>query len=147
LTQEEIFWDCIPVKKDEPFQIFLATDNEETRQTAIEKFPKNNVIFFNESISRSTKSGIIAGIIEIFLLAQCDEIMVSAASTFSRVSYSLANKFPISINRRNECKKRSFSQPCFFKWNYTRPICFDERKFSSLSSYWKDLVQEDCDFV
>jgi hypothetical protein len=122
----------------------LATDNEGTRARAKEKFG-DRVIYNNATISRANEEGLESGIIEIWLLSECEDIIVSAASTFSRVAYGLKGQPPMVINRRNQCFRKRTSQPCFFKWNSHRNQCFDSEMIIQLSPMWRNEISLDCD--
>ena len=83
----------------------------------------------------------------MWLLSRADDIIVSAASTYGRVSYGMKGKAPLTVNRLNECNRRVSSQPCFFTFERYRNQCFTDSMQSSLSDDLLAEINTNCDMV
>jgi hypothetical protein len=125
-TQEDIFWNCAvqttadhilesAKKKSATVKWFLATDSPETRQRALEQFG-DRVVINDAPISRNNSEGIVNGFIDMWLLSECDDIIVSAASTYGKIAFGLRGISPKYVNRQSQCVRRSGWQPCFFQF-------------------------------
>ncbi len=117
-------------------------------------FKYDQVIFSAQyDISRSDEPGLRGGLIDMWLLSQSDDIIVSSASTFGRISYGMKGISPLSMNRRNECRRKTNSQPCFFKWKMYSNQCIEKREsnnrlfMENLPNEIRELVEEDCDYI
>lgn len=150
-NQTNLLWQCaqnIRSPKEEGVVWFLSTDNEQTRISAKSLF-KDKVVFYNVPISRADPNGLRAGIIDLFLLSECDDLIVSAASTFSRIAYGLARKLPMIVNTKNQCFRRTSFQPCFFKWNEKKSPCFTKQKEFGLPLWIQHELEiaEECPYL
>jgi hypothetical protein len=56
-----------------------------------------------------------AAVADIWLMSACDDAIVSAGSTFSRVAYALSGVRAKYVNWRNVCARRERAEPCVFK--------------------------------
>lgn len=68
---------------DDDVRFFLATDSAEVRQRAVSHLG-DRVIYWDQPISRRDARGVTNGLIDLWLLASCNETVVSAASTYVR---------------------------------------------------------------
>jgi hypothetical protein len=131
-SQEELFWEkakeLSAEKEGKRVKWFLATDHYDTRRRAMNYY-SNRIIFQNASIARNSEQTIITGLVDMWLLSECDDIIVSAASTYGRISFGLRGKEPYYVNRNSECKRRDDWQPCFFQ--YKNHFCTTNQTISN----------------
>ena len=66
----------------------------------------------------------IAGLIDMWLLSESDDLIVSAASTYGKIAYGILGKPPMYVNRHTECNLKQDWQPCFFQ--FTKHYCFKD---------------------
>lgn len=72
----------------------------------------------------------IAGLIDMWLLSECDDIIASAASTYGKISYGLRGKAPKFVNRLSQCVQKADWQPCFFQ--FKQFYCFREESMTDM---------------
>ena len=77
--------------KDPMAKFYLATDDAETAKNLCDKFGKC-IVYREKEISRTTESGIYEAVIDMWMLANMDEIYGSYWSSFSEVASWRYNK-------------------------------------------------------
>ncbi len=91
-----------PSLPDAGIKWFLATDNYATRVRAKQLFG-DRVVFRNVTIERKSAEGVISGLVDMWLMSLCDDLIVSAASTYGKIAFGLRGKNPKSVSRRSVC--------------------------------------------
>jgi len=85
-----------------PLRYFLATDNDKARQIVFNSFPNDKVVNFAYGIPatelRRQNWGMKLAVIDMFLLASCDVLIGTPASTFSEAAHSIGGGFYIEPN-------------------------------------------------
>jgi len=66
----------------------------------------------------------------MWLLSECNDIIVSGASTYGRIAYGLRGKVPSYVNLKGECKQKLNWEPCFFQ--FEKQYCFQEELFTEI---------------
>eukprot|EP01119_Soliformovum_irregulare_P004165 TRINITY_DN15180_c0_g1_i1.p1 TRINITY_DN15180_c0_g1~~TRINITY_DN15180_c0_g1_i1.p1 ORF type:complete len:457 (+),score=77.24 TRINITY_DN15180_c0_g1_i1:1-1371(+) len=123
VTQERLFWEAALVSMQERmlqskttnirFKWFLATDTVSLRNTSFSLFP-NWITFRDVRIARDDPQSVIDGFIDLWLLASCDDLVVSAASTYGKVAAGLMGKTSKFVNRLDTWGQNPDWQPGFF---------------------------------
>lgn len=123
VTQERLFWEAALVSMQEKMlslgtvrlnvKWFLATDTLQVRKSALDRFP-NWIVFRDVRIARDDPQSVIDGLIDLWLLASCDDIVVSAASTYGKVAFGIMGRPPKFVNRNDVWGQKTDWQPCFF---------------------------------
>uniref|UniRef100_A0A7S3G7V5 Fucosyltransferase n=1 Tax=Palpitomonas bilix TaxID=652834 RepID=A0A7S3G7V5_9EUKA len=118
LKQENSFFTCAnnvarQQGVEDPYY-FIAADNEQSRKDA-EKQYGDKAIFFSSTVSRSSTRGVQEGIIDLLLLAHCDDIIGSGGSTYGRTAAGYATVPPVMVMRGKElCIRQLSSLPCMY---------------------------------
>lgn len=88
------------IDKDPEAQIFLATDDEDTKKRFATRFPRN--IHFNQRIAtRSTREGIIDAAAELYIMASSECIYGSYWSSFSEIAALIGSRNLIVVRQEN----------------------------------------------
>ena len=102
-TNDDYFFKIIKdeIEKDSAVVFFLSTDNRNTQENFLEKYPKNVVVYKKiEKLKNSFRhTSLFDTGIDISLLTYCKRVEGSFHSSFSRVALML------NLNRRNEVGK------------------------------------------
>lgn len=146
-TQEDLFIHCAAQVEESmeflpSFKVrwFLATDNYKTRKRLKSMFGEK-LIFQEAVIARNDTESVIAGLIDMWLLSECEDIMVSAASTYGKIAFGLKGKPPRFVNKNSVCREKLDWQPCFFQ--YQPFFCLKESSIPPLIKY--QII--DCDLT
>ena len=119
---------------------FLSADNIETKDHATRLLGINQIIAHNNTLDRSSIDGMKNALIDLWLLGESDEIIISPYSTFGYVAHGRTSKVPYLVTRNNKCVKLLSSQPCFQYWfGITLLPCFKKEHLTV-----DMLNQEDC---
>ena len=133
-TPLNIFWNCIDerikkfeienkkLKKFKGILIFISTDFKPAKEEAKKRY-KEKLIHLSSSnselISRE-KNSVSFGLINLWLLSYCNDLIVTEKSTFSHISYSLNNLLPLEVKYREgkfiknpKCIREFNSEPKF----------------------------------
>lgn len=117
---------------------FLATDYIPSRREASQRIGQG-LVYWNETVSSSSK-GMENALIDLWLLGEADEIIVTSGSTFGYVAHARTAKVPwlVTLEKRREnkewhllewlpprCVRSETSEPCFHAWPFALPQpCF-----------------------
>ena len=119
---------------------FISTDNIQTKSHAMNLLGQNQVIIHDDEVNRDTVNGMRNALIDLWLLGEVNEVIISPYSTFGYVAHGRTSKVPYLITRNNKCVKLTSSQPCFQYWfGVTLTPCF-KKEMLTLDM----LNQEDC---
>ena len=138
---------------------FLATDNPKVQSSARSHF--GDQVFWVSDLN-STVSGMGIryrddlmrdALVDVFLLADCDEFVVTQASSFGRMGFATAEKRPWFVtfdsviwNRRkyppSQCRRSETSKPCADR---NHNLVFRTRSASCLTKEDKDEAFKECD--
>mmetsp|Transcript_8318 Transcript_8318/g.13546 ORF Transcript_8318/g.13546 Transcript_8318/m.13546 type:complete len:433 (-) Transcript_8318:137-1435(-) len=91
---------------------FLATDDDGARALAMKAFG-NQLKFVEIPYSRKSVRSIQGAVLDIFLLGECDELLVSGYSTFGAVSAARTGLLPHLVTRDLMCVQLLHSEPPF----------------------------------
>jgi len=95
--------------------IFLATDSKETTDKARAKFG-DRVITLDGDITRATPEGIQRGIMDMWVLSKCDDLVVSFQSSYSRSAAALARVLPLVVSKDGKCMRDVSNELCSCAW-------------------------------
>ena len=119
---------------------FISTDNINTKVYASKLLGQSQVIMHNDSIDRGTTDGIKNALVDLWLLGETEDVIISPYSTFGYVAHARTSKIPYIVTRNNKCVKLISSQPCFQYWfGITLLPCF-KREMLTIDM----MNQEDC---
>jgi hypothetical protein len=140
--QLEVFLRCakaISVNSKNP-KFYISTDNIETKNYVVKLLGLNQVIINNSSLDRGSVDGMQNALIDLWLLGETNDVIISPYSTFGYVAHGRTSKIPYMITRNNKCVKMINSQPCFQYWfGVTLTPCFKKEMLTI------DMInQEDC---
>jgi hypothetical protein len=106
---------------------FLTTDNNDVRGVATNVFQDSVVFntFFPEHVGSIT-SGLQNALVDFFVLAACDVVVISSGSTFSGCAAALSGEHPYEVHTfskycfRTDLEKgagqRDFGTPPYYSW-------------------------------
>lgn len=92
---------------------FLATDHIPTREL-FKKQLADRLIHLNSVFDRNSKRGIQDALLEIWLLGEANNMIMSPYSTFGDIAHARTGLVPYKVNRNGVCTKQLTSHPCFF---------------------------------
>lgn len=129
-----------------PVYWFIATDDLAAGKELAEQMRNQNfqplIIPLDETNgTRRAVAGIQAALMEMWLLGEADELIISPYSTFSYVAHGRTGLTPHIATRDGKCFKTLSSQPCTLYWfGMTLAPCFKaETMFTS-----EMINNEDC---
>lgn len=94
------------LNKDPKANFFLATDDITVKRMLTERFG-GAVITQEAELSRKTKSGVAAAVVDLFVLAQTGTIWGSYGSSFCETAHYLGNNDFILLRRKNHAANSS----------------------------------------
>ena len=90
------------ITKHDDTQIYLATDDEATKQTLRRRYG-NRIITSPMHADRESKDGIVEGLVEMYALSRTARILGSSGSTFSEMAAALGGK-PLQVIVKDKSK-------------------------------------------
>lgn len=106
--------------------IFLATDKEETAKAAKAKYGDRLIMLDSMPITRGNKEGIIRGVLDLFILAQCDDFVLSFQSSYGRAAAAMAGVAPLVISHEAKCMRDVTTEPCCCGWiDISKLYCYN----------------------
>jgi hypothetical protein len=118
---------------------FLATDHIPTRHQFKEAL-MDRLIHLDSTFDRASVRGIQDAVLEMWLLGEANNMVMSPYSTFGDIAHARTGLIPHKVARNGVCTRQLTSHPCFFYYFGM----FDLKCFN------KDMVlaeltnQEDC---
>eukprot|EP00297_Palpitomonas_bilix_P009019 CAMPEP_0113895226 /NCGR_PEP_ID=MMETSP0780_2-20120614/17226_1 /TAXON_ID=652834 /ORGANISM="Palpitomonas bilix" /LENGTH=529 /DNA_ID=CAMNT_0000885995 /DNA_START=201 /DNA_END=1790 /DNA_ORIENTATION=- /assembly_acc=CAM_ASM_000599 len=95
---------------------FIAADNAQTREAAKKKYGAK-AIQLGSKVDRASTRGVQEGLIDNFLLAFCDDQIISGGSTYGRQSAGYSSLPPMVVKRQGDtCVRIASSTPCFYEY-------------------------------
>mmetsp|Transcript_4674 Transcript_4674/g.7237 ORF Transcript_4674/g.7237 Transcript_4674/m.7237 type:complete len:388 (-) Transcript_4674:542-1705(-) len=126
------FWACARhIAQDyDPSSVtfFLATDTDAVKQAAPHKLAPYKVVFREDPYSRTSGRGIVAALIDLHLLGDCDEMVATTYSSFGAIAAARTGVVPHVVTKASTCVRMLRSEPVFHYWrDYTRQAatCMD----------------------
>lgn len=101
------------VSKTDNVKYFVATDHIETRER-FQSILGDKMLHWESVFDRSSTAGIQDAIIEMFLLGEANNMIMTPYSTFSDVAHARTGLVPYKVNRGGQCTRLLTAQPCFF---------------------------------
>eukprot|EP00276_Gloeochaete_wittrockiana_P009495 CAMPEP_0184663816 /NCGR_PEP_ID=MMETSP0308-20130426/49974_1 /TAXON_ID=38269 /ORGANISM="Gloeochaete witrockiana, Strain SAG 46.84" /LENGTH=479 /DNA_ID=CAMNT_0027106823 /DNA_START=46 /DNA_END=1485 /DNA_ORIENTATION=- len=143
---EFVFWACAQSLasrwQNVNVSFFIATDNPDTRENAKRVFG-DRLVFVDEPYSRRTIEGIQAAAIDMFLLGETDDLIITSFSTFGAVGAARTGIVPHLVTQQNfMCSKLLHAEPPFhyFSEKYIKMMdCMDENSpsFFDMVNRWE----------
>jgi hypothetical protein len=84
-SPSELFWEVMEAY-DQSVLFYLATDSEEERLQALERFPNRILKGSDTILSRNDPFGCREGMLDFYCLSRCSEILGSYYSSFSEMA-------------------------------------------------------------
>lgn len=78
------------IEKDNHVMFFLASDDAETKDILLKKYP-NRIITYHEEVSRNTCAGMKAAVADLFALSKTNKIIGSDFSSYSNIAAELGD--------------------------------------------------------
>jgi hypothetical protein len=113
--------------------VFLATDTLKIRQDTIDFFATNlsqpiQVLHIEEEHVERDGKDKVSALVDLMLLAECDELVVTTRSTFGWIPHAMMAHNPLTVNRvDSKCFRRKNSQAgLLFRgglWPWGTSIC------------------------
>jgi len=118
---------------------FIATDHIPTRER-FKEIIGDRLIHIDSKFDRESKRGIQDAVLEMYLLGEATNMIMSPYSTFGDISHARTSLIPYKVSRNGQCTKQLTSHPCFFYYFGM----FDLRCFNSDMVLAELTNQEDC---
>lgn len=94
-------------------KFFLATDHIPTRHK-FKQLLGERLLNIDSDFDRSSVMGIQDAVLEMFLLGEANEMVMSPYSTYGDVGHARTKLVPHKVSRTGQCMKSLNSHPCFF---------------------------------
>jgi hypothetical protein len=117
------YWKCLNNKirylkdKNIKYKIFLSTDNKEVKEEAKSLYRDKLIVYSNNEVYDREKESVIVGMIEMYILSGCNEMVLTEKSTFSHLSHCLVDFKPLYVLFRDRyfpvCKREYSTEPKF----------------------------------
>jgi hypothetical protein len=101
------------ISQKENTKYFLATDHIPTR-TRFKKLLGDRLIHVDSEFDRNSRQGIQDALLEMWLLGEANNMIMSPYSTYGDVAHARTSMIPHKVGRNGQCTKQITSQPCFF---------------------------------
>lgn len=131
------FWSCakqIMISKapsNQQVRFYIATDSP--KEDIMEIFD-SDIIFLDDirpKLDEQTKK-----MVDLYVVGACDQLLVTAGSTFSDIIFARTGKLPWKVTNVNTCEQFPHSEPCYFYWkDALESSCYTEE------NYYKSLIQ------
>lgn len=92
---------------------FLATDHIPSR-IKLKELLGDRLLHVDSAFDRSSVIGIQDAVLEMFLLGEANEMIMSPYSTFGDVAHARTKIIPYKVSRNGQCTRAINSHPCFF---------------------------------
>ena len=100
-------------KDSDKAKYFLATDHIPTRE-AFKAYLGDRLIHMDSIFDRESRRGIQDAVLEMYLLGEASNMIMSPYSTFGDISHARTGLVPYKVGRNGQCTKQLTSHPCFF---------------------------------
>lgn len=94
-------------------KFFLATDHIPTRHK-FKQLLGDRLLNVDSEFDRSSVMGIQDAVLEMYLLGEATEMVMSPYSTYGDVAHARTKLTPHKVSRTGQCMKSLNSHPCFF---------------------------------
>lgn len=95
---------------------FLATDDIRARERMQKIFGDDLISIKSPTVSKETVAGIEDALVDMILLSEADEIIVSPWSTFGHVAYGRGGMRPHFITEHSHCFRAPTNVPVYTYW-------------------------------
>jgi len=143
--QVATFWRCarfLAMQQTKPTIFFLATDDEKIQEAALQALPRDVVVIVDGKVTRATANGVKRAVVDMLLLEESDELIITAGSSFGRLAHGRNGRAPYVVTTAGSCVRQLTSEPCSRLWHETKNMkCLP--KHSRLDPLM--MNHEDCD--
>lgn len=106
-----------------PVKWYVSADSNDLLMKIKNMFG-DKIVHSNGSIAHIdiNPDGYLRALIDIELLAKCDELIISGGSTFGLLAFLRSGEYPLFVNGRrnaNKCERFSFANPSLAPYNRT----------------------------
>lgn len=98
---------------DKTRKYFLATDHIPTRHK-FKELLGDRLLHVDSDFDRFTVQGIQDALLEMYLLGEANEMVMSPYSTYGDVAHARTKIIPYKVSRNGQCMRSLNSHPCFF---------------------------------
>eukprot|EP00276_Gloeochaete_wittrockiana_P010354 CAMPEP_0184652296 /NCGR_PEP_ID=MMETSP0308-20130426/9997_1 /TAXON_ID=38269 /ORGANISM="Gloeochaete witrockiana, Strain SAG 46.84" /LENGTH=447 /DNA_ID=CAMNT_0027087095 /DNA_START=169 /DNA_END=1512 /DNA_ORIENTATION=- len=130
--QEKLFWQCAKVLAStmsggRNVSFFLAADRDATKELAVAALG-TDLAFVEYPFDRKSEAGMNAALMDIWLLGECNELVLSSSSTFGAIAAARTGVIPHVITTNDMCVGLIQSDPPFHFWSKIAPMvtCLDK---------------------
>jgi hypothetical protein len=125
--------------------IFVAADTPESREKAQQmlerKYPQAKVLFYEQWLRSNTPGGVQAALTELLLLSECDNLVLTPASSYGETAMSLHGKPGYFV-------RSTVPNPARIQFSVTHEIAKNcMRPYSiqpTIENFSKDIVRASC---
>jgi len=140
------YWDCaetkarslstLPAANDTVF--FLATDHEPTRTEAKKRF--GSQLVYQDAPIATSSEGMLAAMVDMWLLSECNAVVVTSGSTFGYVGHARRSHKPliVTLDKVRDATKEWADQA------WEQPQCIQEVTAEPCFHVWPMLISQEC---
>jgi len=109
------------------FAIFLASDSDDVVKRARERYG-SRIITLDGVKSRANVDGIQHGLMDMWILARCNDVVISFQSSYSRSAAALAGMLPLVVSKDGKCMRDVSNELCSCGWVHIKSLkCYDSK--------------------
>jgi len=120
------FWQCALFLAQQSKRLFgrevvffVATDQRSIKVRAKKELAPHSVVFTGGDVTRATEDGVQRALVDVMLLEDCHELIITAGSSFGRLAHGRSGRPPYVVTSAGSCLRQLTSEPCSRLWHTT----------------------------